>query len=130
MPAGGPLTSPRVYATIIAALTVLVLSGCAQPLGVRVIDSSSGTPIAGARVTRLKVCCPLLWVVGPILPVEQCQTDERGLAHLKDREGSIRVEAAGFTSAHSDIGDQAAEEVAVSLERADNDAQLLRAPMN
>jgi len=127
MSARGPKTLPGVRAAIIAALTLFVLAGCAQPIGVRVIDSSEGTPIPGARVTRKELRRPPLWVVGPILPVEQCETDDHGLAHLKDCEGSVQVDAAGFTSAFRDLDGQR-EEVVISLTRKDHDARQLDTP--
>ncbi len=109
-------TLPQNCAAACISLALCVLPGCAHRLGVKVIDSGSGTPIAGARVTRLKVCLPPFWVVGPVLPVEQCETDDHGLAHLRDCEGSIQVEAAGFNSAHRGLGDDVAE-VVIPLER-------------
>lgn len=124
-----PSVLPRIWAAVFMSLLTLSVLGCAHPLGVRVVDSRSGAPVAGARVTRYKVCGPPFLVVGPILPVEECKTDDQGFVQLKDGREFVRVEAAGFASASRGIGDEDAEAV-VLLDRVGNDAQPLGGPLN
>jgi hypothetical protein len=95
--------------------------GCAQPIGLRVLDSTTGAPVSNADVTRSTVLRPY-FIVGPIAPVEHSKTDAEGFARLKDREGTLEINAPGFTSKYVNMPEQT-EQIVVKLVRADDGDQ-------
>jgi hypothetical protein len=112
----------RASVLVVLVGTLVFGFGCAQPIGLRVVDSATGTPVSNADITRSTVLRPY-FIVGPIAPVEHCTTDAGGFARLKDREGSLAINAPGFSSQYVNMPKQT-DQIVVKLVRADDRDQL------
>lgn len=115
------------WATMRAAVLVCLgaafslISGCAQPIGVKIVDSATGTPIAGASITRSALLRPY-FIVSAFVPVEQCETDSDGLAQIKDRDGSLQVKAPGYAPKDKSLVHEGVQ-VVIELDRVDDGGQ-------
>jgi hypothetical protein len=102
--------------TTLVAAAFLLVSGCAHPLDVKVIDAATRAPIAGAQVERMGMKQPY-FIVGAIVPKEEQVTDSEGIAHLRDRSGMLLfVHAAGYELGKASI-EREAPSMVVELER-------------